>query len=231
MQSVRLTAMAPNETDERFLRSDARNSRAALLAAARKLMAESGPEALTVVAVAESAGLNRSTAYKHFKNREQLVDAVADGFADDLRRMFREPRDFGERVDFFVHYFRDHPDIARVWLFQLLSRSGERAPDGWEDYVSYLDQLARSPRSQDGIDAEMLGVVGMSAALVWSLMVRQRTESEAEARAETLRFANELKRLFLFGALRPASWPQLAADLEGEEGPGEGDSGPSSRAP
>ena len=95
MQSVRLTAMDPNETDERFLRSDARNSRAALLAAARKLMAELGPEALTVVAVAESAGLNRSTAYKHFKNREQLVDAVADGFADDLRLMFREPRDFG----------------------------------------------------------------------------------------------------------------------------------------
>jgi AcrR family transcriptional regulator len=203
-------------TGERPLRSDAQLSRSALLEAARELMAERGPEALTVVAVAERAGLNRSTAYQHFRSREQLLRAVGDDFAEDLRRMFSERRDFGEQVDFFVGYFRDHPDIARMWMFRLLSDGTETEPEGWADYVSALERLARSPRSQDGIDAEMLGVIGMTSALVWSLMATQRADDEEDARAETHRFARELKRLFLFGALRPESWPELAAELEHE---------------
>jgi hypothetical protein len=102
-------------------------------------------------------------------------------------------------------------------MFWLLSNGGEPTPEGWTDYVSALEKLARSHRSQDGIDAEMLGVIGMSTALVWSLMVRQRAESDEEARAETLRFARELKRLFLFGALRPESWPEFTAEFENEK--------------
>ncbi len=216
MRSAKLAAVEPAAQS---LRSDAQKSRAALLTAARELMAETGPEALTVVAVAQRAGLNRSTAYQHFKSREQLLRAVGDSFAEEVRRMFSQPRDFGEQVDFFVHYFRDHPDIARVWMFWLLSNGSDPAPEGWADYVSALERLARSHRSQDGIDAEMLGVIGMSTALVWSLMARQRTESDEEAGVETRRFARELKRLFLFGALRPESWPEFTAEFENEKPP------------
>jgi len=204
-------------TRQRPLRSDAQLSRSALLKAARELVAESGAEALTVVAVAERAGLNRSTAYQHFRSREELLEAVASQFADEVRRLFLQPRDFGARVEFFVEYLRDHPDIARTWLFQLLAGHSGIAR-GWEDYVSYLEHLAQGPRSQDGIDAEMLGIIGMTSALVWSLMALQRTNSEEEAREETQRFARELKRLFLYGALRPESWPELTAEFERQSG-------------
>lgn len=198
---------------EKTLRSDARASRATLLAAARELVAEDGLDALTVVGVARRAGLNRSTAYQHFRTREDLVDAVGAQFAQELRGMFTEPRELGEQIDFFAHHFRENPDIARIWMFHLLRDDDVVAKPGWDEYVSALQRLADSPRSQDGIDAEMLCVIGMTSALVWSLMVRQRTSDEAQARAETGRFARELKRLFLYGALRPDSWPELAATL------------------
>ena len=203
------------ESLERPLRSDALESRAALLAAARALVAERGLEALTVVATAQRAGLNRSTAYQHFRSRDQLVSAVSAAFAEELRQSFSEPRPIGEQIEFFVHYFRDHPDIARIWMFRLLTDLSTASP-GWDDYVGALERLANSSRSQDGIDAEMLGVIGMTSAMVWSLMARQRTHSEEEAQAETQRFARELKRLFLFGALRPERWPELVSELEGE---------------
>ncbi len=205
--------MDSTATGPRPLRSDAQLSRSALLKAARELVAERGTDAVTVVAVAERAGLNRSTAYQHFRSREELLEAVASQFADEVRRLFLQPRDFGARVEFFVEYFRDHPDIARIWMFQLLAGQSGIAR-GWEDYVSYHEHLARSPRSQDGIDAEMLGVIGMTSALVWSLMVRERTRSDEQAREETHRFARELKLLFLYGALRPESWPELTAEFE-----------------
>ena len=204
---------------ERPLRSDAQLSRSALLQAARELMAERGPEAVTVVAVAQRAGLNRSTAYQHFRSRELLLRAVSDAFAREVREMFVQRRDFGDQVDFFVDYFSDHPDVARIWMFGLLSEDREATTEGWSDYVSAMERLAKSSRSQDGVDAEMLGVIGMSAALVWSLMARQRSDDAEQARVETRRFAQELKRLFLFGALRPERWPELAAEIE--RGPAE----------
>ena len=85
---------------------------------------------------------------------------------------------------------------------------------GWDEYVSALERLADSPRSQDGIEAEMLCVIGMTSALVWSLMARHRTDDPETARVETRRLARELKRMFLFGALRPDHWPELAAEIE-----------------
>ncbi len=201
------------EASERSIRSDARASRARLLAAARELVAEDGLDALTVVAVAKRAGLNRSTAYQHFPQREELVDAVGRQFARELRKMFSEPRELGVQVDFFTQHFREHPDIARIWLFHLLRNHDAVSKPGWDEYVAALEGLAESPRSQDGIDAEMLCVIAMTSALVWSLMVQQRTSCEAEARAETNRFGRELKRLFLHGALRPGDWPELEDDL------------------
>jgi AcrR family transcriptional regulator len=194
---------------ERALRSDAKASRKALLVAARELFAERGPDALTIVEVAKRAGLNRSTAYQHFRSREDLTQAVGEDFAVELREMLREPRGFGEQIDFFVHYLQAHPDIARLWMFHLLS--GQSRPrEGWSDYIDSLDQIAKSPNSLPGIDAEMLGVIGLTSALVWSVMTRQQAGSEEAAAAETDRFAAELKRLFLAGTRKPGHSPEAA---------------------
>ena len=199
----------------RAQRSDAIQSRKTLLAAARELFAEHGPEALTVAAVAKRAGLNRSTTYQHFKNRDELLIAVGKDFATETRDLLRESRPIGEQIDFFVRYFRERPDIARLWIFDLLDEN-QRQAGGWLEYVGSLERLARSNKSQKGIDAEMLGVIGMTSALVWSLMARKRNENEEDAELETRRFATELKRLFLYGALKPEAWPELEAELQRE---------------
>ncbi len=199
---------------ERALRSDAKASRKALVAAARELFAERGPDGLTIVEVARMAGLNRSTAYQHFRSREELSQAVAEDFAMELREMLKEPRGFATQIDFFVHYFQEHPDIARLWMFHLLT--GESRPrEGWGAYIDSLTQLAKGPRSLPGIDAEMLGVIGLISAMVWSVMARPHAGSEEAARAETNRFAAELARLFLAGTRKPEFLPD-ALDERGE---------------
>ena len=189
-------------TRKRALRSDAKASHKALVAAARDLFAERGPDGLTIVEVAKRAGLNRSTAYQHFRSREELSQAVAEEIARELGEMLREPRGLGEQIDFFVHYFEEHPDIARLWMFHLLA--GESRPRrGWEGYLESLEQIAKSPNSSPGIDPEMLGVIGLTSSLVWSVMARQRGGTKKSAAEETNRFAEELKRLFLAGTRKP----------------------------
>lgn len=169
-------------------------------------------EGVTVVAVARRAGLNRSTAYQHFPKREDLLTAVAAEFVEAARRIFAAPRAFSEQIDFFVDYFFEHPDIARIWIFRLLTGHAESSP-GWTDYVTAVERFARNPKTREGIDAEMLGVIGLGSALFWSLIARGRDRSERDAREATDRFARELKRLTLFGVLHPESWPEMVAEL------------------
>jgi AcrR family transcriptional regulator len=197
------TKRGPTErTRTRALRSDAKASHKALIAAARDLFAERGPDGLTIVEVAKRAGLNRSTAYQHFRNRAELSQAVAEEFATELGEMLKEPRGLAEQIDFFVHYFEEHPNIARLWMFHLLS--GESQPRrGWGRYLDSLNKISESPNSLPGIDAEMLGMIGLTSSLVWSVMANTRGATQKSAAEDTNRFADELKRLFLAGTRRP----------------------------
>jgi AcrR family transcriptional regulator len=63
----------PADTDPRFLRS-----REAILTAARELLLDKGPTAVTHVQVAERAGVGRATVYRHWPRAELLlVEAMA----------------------------------------------------------------------------------------------------------------------------------------------------------
>ena len=76
-----MTATVPQVTGE----SDPRiaRSRAKLLAAATELLVESGPRAVTVDAVAERSGVAKSTLYRHWVSRDELlVDVMRSHLPD-----------------------------------------------------------------------------------------------------------------------------------------------------
>jgi AcrR family transcriptional regulator len=59
------------------------NLRADLLQAAIRLIAEVGPTAFTLREVARRAGVSHNAPYRHFQNRDDLLEAVADeGFQE-----------------------------------------------------------------------------------------------------------------------------------------------------
>jgi AcrR family transcriptional regulator len=59
----------------------------ALLEAARVLVAEEGPEALTLTALAAQVGLSRPSLYEYFRSRDDLVAAMVE---DELPRWIAE---------------------------------------------------------------------------------------------------------------------------------------------
>lgn len=67
-------------------RADAARNREALLAAARKLLRECGPEGLTMDAVACAAGVGKGTLFRRFGDRASLFHALID----DRERAFQE---------------------------------------------------------------------------------------------------------------------------------------------
>lgn len=58
-------------------------SRAKLLAAATELLVESGPRAVTVDAVAERSGVAKSTLYRHWSSRDELLVDVMRSHVPD----------------------------------------------------------------------------------------------------------------------------------------------------
>lgn len=192
-------------------RRDPQGTCESIIAAARAMMAERGPEALTVSDVAHRAGVNRGTAYQHFRTRNDLVGAVLARLADETSRLLTADVPPGERIDHMVEYFLAHPEIARLWMFQMLAHIQLPNRDGWNRYMKAMRALAASERTQNDVDPEMLGHILLAAILVWSLLARSTAKSESGAVETTRRFTRELKRLLLFGVLRPERWPELVA--------------------
>jgi AcrR family transcriptional regulator len=206
-------ARAAHPAPRRPRRTDYERTRRRLLDAARSLMAERGPESLTVTAVARAAELNRTTAYQHFHTRDELVRAVSDELVADVVQVLTDPRPLAERIDFLANYFVERPEIARLALHLLLSESPfPRA--AWDRAVSEVRKIAEGAGGRHGVDPEMLLHVLMASGILWPLHARSEYEDAASARRATRRLARELKRLLLYGLLRPEAWPELVASLE-----------------
>lgn len=195
-------------------RLDYEVSRQRLLAAARLILAERGPEALTVSEVAHRAGLNRTTAYQHFRTRDALTSAVMAELATEMVGMFTDPETMLGQLDPLVLHFVEHPEIARLALHQILAESS--LPKGaLSGYLRQFRKIAQGRKAKPGVDAEMLSFLLICVGVLWPLVARAQYESTRAARSATQRLTRELKRLLLHGALRPESWPDLAASIDG----------------
>ncbi len=86
--------MAQKHAPGRPLRKDAARNRERILAAARELFAERGLAA-TLNEIAHHAGVGVGTVYRHFPDREQLIDGLfeqrIDEFASLMRSALEDP--------------------------------------------------------------------------------------------------------------------------------------------
>jgi AcrR family transcriptional regulator len=193
-------------------RSDFDRNRERLLAAARRLVAERGPDSLTISEVAHVAGLNRTTAYQHFRTRDALVGAVLEAMGDELGAGLAAPRTGPELIDGLTRVFSERHDLARLALHLLMG--GDPLPRrSWERFVAQLEKVTRSSRAQNGADAEMVGHILVGTWLVWSLRARAEYD-EAEIPEATQRLVRELRRLLLYGLFRPERVPELVESLK-----------------
>jgi AcrR family transcriptional regulator len=105
-------AMAEQDPRER---RDAAANRLRILEAARRLLADHGPEALTMDAVAAAAGVGKGTLFRRFGNRAGLAAALVDGEMRDFQNRFLHgPPPLGpgapprERLEAFVVALLEH---------------------------------------------------------------------------------------------------------------------------
>ena len=114
--AMRQTAVADNRP---YHHGDLRR---ALIDAARRLLETEGPNALSLRAVAREAGVSPAAPYHHFKDKGELLDAVAHEGWDLLNELMTAARASQTSVRdkltslgvAYVRFARDNPALYRV---------------------------------------------------------------------------------------------------------------------
>lgn len=114
------------------IRSDARRNKDRVIEAAISVLSED-PHA-TVEDVARAAGVTRSTVYRRFHGREQLLAVVKERLIEEAQTTFREA-------------VAQEPDFARCMsvMFQAAVRQAHQRRHIWQ----HLVELGNMPRGED----------------------------------------------------------------------------------
>ncbi|WP_184718256.1 TetR/AcrR family transcriptional regulator [Caulobacter sp.] len=145
----------------------------ALVDAARKILETDGPAALSLRAVAREAGVSPAAPYHHFKDKAELLEAVAHEGWHELDEALAKARastdgDHGRMSDLGVAYVcfaRDNPALYRVMYDR--SRDKDALPDQMKEggaYCQVRDTLAE--HAEDGvaeIDLELATIAAWCA--------------------------------------------------------------------
>ncbi|HET6705438.1 helix-turn-helix domain-containing protein, partial [Amycolatopsis sp.] len=109
----------------RARRSDARDNRALLLAAAQAVFAEDGPDA-PLDRIARRAGIGNATMYRHFPTRRELLIAV---YASEVASLTSEARldaaDAGAELFAWLAMFVEHVRTKRDLALSLTTPAGD----------------------------------------------------------------------------------------------------------
>ncbi len=186
-----------------------------ILSAARRIFLDGAPEAATMDAVAQTAGMSKKTIYREFKSQLELLAALMEESAADLGPIPPpdEARDFEEQLTGLVTRLMKHVMAPRsMSLIRLIISEIRRYPellklknDRGYPVMVIAQWLAHEPirkryNIQDPEDAAamLLGMVTQDASFKLILIPTDRlpdTELERRARTGVAIFLRGLERL------------------------------------
>lgn len=211
---------------------DPEATRAAILEAAATLLAQDGPEGVSLSAVAHQAGVNRGTAYQHFETREKLVRATIDWVSDQMfRAVFGDPATIGERRveevdtaalnDRLSRYAMDNPDLCRVWLQQVLVSPDPSEDPFWREYFGSLRRFTKTELAEPDVDPEVVSIMTLAGVFFWAVWASAH-DPGGKARGDLARrYSDEVLRLSLFGTMRAEKFPDIVDRVTGKSPAGE----------
>jgi AcrR family transcriptional regulator len=137
-----------------------------LLDAALVVVRRDGPHA-SMEAIATEAGITKPILYRHFDDRDGLVRALADRFADDLVERLEKalPRSpdiragIATTIDSYIGFIEEDPGLYRFLT--------QHVPAGGETLMVVVDRVASLIASYIGEALHLFGV-DSGAALPWA---------------------------------------------------------------
>ncbi len=169
-----------------------------LIETAVRLISEKGVEALSVAAVARAVGINRTTVYYHFENRDALLSAVKRWSSEQLAKGLSLAMPQQERMDFITRFVLDNPELLKLWIDDFIS------PGDIRDRYPFWDTLVEGFGQRTGeqrIDPEVYAIILLTSAIIGPRVFRHSVEPGADTDRIVERFRNEFQRILKYDGL------------------------------
>jgi AcrR family transcriptional regulator len=141
----------------RAMRADARRNRNAVLEAGARLLAER--PAASMQEIADASGVGRTTVYRHFPAREDLVSALVTQVAEELTGIMRERVAAGDApAEVLRHLAAQTVALGRRWSFLRSQRQNVLASieEGDRAYRTWVVQAQRAGDLRRDFDADFV---------------------------------------------------------------------------
>jgi AcrR family transcriptional regulator len=146
--------------------------RRALVDAARRILEAEGPTALSLRAVAREAGVSPAAPYHHFKDKAELLDAVAEQGWQILDHMMAEAKAKADRKDklnslgiAYVCFARENPALYRVMYDA--ARDKEALPEQMHDNEDSAYCKVRDTMIELGADPSATTEIELATTAAW----------------------------------------------------------------
>jgi AcrR family transcriptional regulator/transposase-like protein len=228
LMSVLITGeVGPDRQDAtaREKRRDPGSTREMILEVACSQMARFGREGLSLTRVAQIAGVNRGTAYLHFKTRDKLVQATTEWVSEMLyQAVYGDSRPEIERFvdtlnmpdlnDRIASFALRNPELCRVWLIEILASPDPTKDRFWREYAEATERWVKTKYAQPNIDHEVVTIITLAGHFLWPLWVQAHVKGPRDEAKLAHRFTNELLRLSMYGSARPQFYPDVINRLK-----------------
>lgn len=146
--------------------------RRALVDAARRLLEAEGPSALSLRAVAREAGVSPAAPYHHFKDKAELLDAVAQEGWEMVSNLMAEAKAGAEGLHqltalgiAYVCFARDNPALYRVMYDG--ARDKEALPDDMQHDKDSAYCMVRDTMIEHGANPDDEVHLELASAAAW----------------------------------------------------------------
>jgi len=146
--------------------------RRALVDAARRLLEAEGPSALSLRAVAREAGVSPAAPYHHFKDKAELLDAVAQEGWDILQVQMAQAKNSDKGRHqltalglAYVCFARDNPALYRVMYDA--TRDKEGLPEGMSENKDSAYCMVRDTMIEHGADPSNVAHLELATIAAW----------------------------------------------------------------
>ncbi|AYO80269.1 TetR family transcriptional regulator [Sphingobium yanoikuyae] len=160
------------------------------------LIADRGIDALSLSALARAAGVNRTTIYYHFTDRDALVAAVKLWSSQQIVAAFRPELPRQARIDYVTRFVLDNPAIMSLWIEDFIAPGDIRASyPHWDALVSGIGTSLAAAFPDEAVDAEVYCVMLLTSALIGPRVFRHRVAPDLDTEATIARFRQEQQRV------------------------------------
>lgn len=184
--------------------------------AARRTFAEVGFAAARVEDITATAGVSHGTFYTYYGNKADILDALVDNTAAELRTVTEEPwvgpdvrRTVGQVIERFVEVFSAEADVIRTWFEAAAYEQHfrHRLRDVRADYVERVADHLGPALQHTAHDASV--AAGALVAMVEGYATERFARAPHDQREQAVRTLTEL----WFGGIQ-----RLASDAEVDAG-------------